>query len=117
MGAGASSTPKFTEEIKLIRQYLEEEGRDPDTFTLSKRVYVAVDRDKKRAEKKLREWFGRYSRDPEKISVAVYGSEDECIEELARVVAEGIDMLMVNPLYDFEEQVERLAKDVLPKLR
>ncbi|MDP7085585.1 MAG: LLM class flavin-dependent oxidoreductase [Dehalococcoidia bacterium] len=116
MGAGASSTSNFTEEIKLIRQYLEEEGRDPDTFTLSKRVYVAVDRDKKRADQKLREWFGRYSGDPEKIRVAVFGSEDECIDELAKVVAEGIEMLMVNPLYDFEEQAERLAKDVLPKL-
>jgi probable F420-dependent oxidoreductase len=117
MGAGASSIPVFTEEIKLIRQYLDEEGRDPNTFALSKRVYIAVDRDKKRAEQKLREWFGRYSGDPQKISVAVFGSEDECVEELAKVVAEGIDMLMVNPLYDFEEQAERLAKDVLPKLR
>jgi hypothetical protein len=59
---------------------------------------------------------GRYSGDPEKLNVAVFGSEEECIEDLAKVVAEGIDMLMVNPLYDFEEQVERLAKDVLPKL-
>jgi probable F420-dependent oxidoreductase len=117
MGAGAASIPKFIEEIKLIRQYLEEEGRDPKTFALSKRVYIAVDRDKKRADQKLREWFGRYSRDPEKIKVAVYGSKDECVEALAMIVAEGIDMLMVNPLYDFEEQAERLAKDVLPKLR
>ena len=116
MGAGASSIPAFTEEIKLVRQYLEEDGRDPTTFALSKRVYIAVDRNKKRADQKLREWFGRYSHDPEKISVAVFGSEDECIESLAKIVAEGIDMLMVNPLYDFEEQAERLAKDVLPKL-
>ncbi len=116
MSAGAASIPKFTEEIKLIRQYLEEEGRDPAAFTLSKRVYIAVDRDKKRADQKLREWFGRYSGDPEKKSVAVSGSEDECVEDLAKVVAQGIDMIMVNPLYDFDEQSERLAKDVLPKL-
>jgi hypothetical protein len=33
------------------------------------------------------------------------------------VADQGIQLLMVNPLFDFEEQVERLAKDVLPKVR
>ena len=36
MGAGASATLKFVEEIELIRQYLDEEGRDPDSFAISK---------------------------------------------------------------------------------
>ena len=118
MGAGATPIQDFKEEVKLLRQLLEEEGRDPATFALSKRVYVAVDRDKNRATDKLRDWFGRYYRDPEMaLRVSVIGNEEECAERLGDVAEQGIELLMVNPLYDFEDQAERLAKDVLPKLK
>ena len=48
--------------------------------------------------------------------VSVYGSEEECVEGLAEVASQGIDLLMLNPVYDFAEQMERLAADVQPKL-
>lgn len=118
MGAGATPTSAFKDELKLVRQLLEEEGRDPATFALSKRVYVAVDENKKRAGDKLQEWFGRYYGNPEMaLQVSVFGNEEECVDGLGEVAAQGIQLLMVNPLFDFEEQAERLAKDVLPKLR
>jgi len=117
MGAGATPTPAFKDELKLVRQHLDEAGRDPAGFTLSKRVYVAVEQDKNRASEKLREWFGRYYGEPERaLAVSVFGTEQECVDGLGEIIDQGIDMLLVNPLYDFEEQAERLAKDVLPKL-
>ena len=117
MGAGASSTSAFKGDIKTIRRCLEEEGRDPATFPLSKRVYVAVDRDKKRAAERLRSWFGvRYGNADMAEEVSVYGSEEECVEGLAEVASQRIDLLMLNPVYDFDEQMERLAADVQPKL-
>ena len=118
MGAGATPTQDFKEEVELLRHLLEEEGRDPATFALSKRVYVAVDSDKNRATDKLRDWFGRYYRDPDMaLRVSVIGNEEECAERLGEIAEQDIELLMLNPLYDFEEQAERLAKDVLPKLK
>ena len=118
MGAGATTTQDFKNEVKLVRQLLEEEGRDPATFALSKRVYVAVDRDKNRAAGRLREWFDLYYHRPDMaLQVSVYGGEEECAQGLAEVADQGIELIMVDPLYDFEEQAERLAKDVLPKLK
>ena len=118
MGAGVSTTSAFKDEIKLVRQLLVEEGRDPATFPLSKRVYVAVDRDKKRVRQKLQEWFGLYYRNAALgLNASVYGSEEECIEGLAEIVSEDLNMLMLNPVYDMMEQAERLARDVLPKLQ
>ena len=117
MGAGYSSTGEFKEAIKLVRGYMDEEGRDPAAFPLSKRVYVAVDRDKKRASQKLQEWFGHVYRNPARaLEVAVFGNEEECIDGLGEVVSQGIELLMLNPVYDMMEQSERLARDVLPKL-
>ena len=118
MGAGSTSTATFKQEIRLLKQLLEEEGRDPSTFALSKRVYVAVDGDKKGASEKLQEWFGQYYRNPAlALEVSVIGNEEECLEGLGEIVSEGVDLLMLNPVYHMEEQAERLAQDVLPKLR
>ena len=46
MGAGMSSTADFKKSVPLLRGYLEEEQRDPATFSISKRVYIAIDRDR-----------------------------------------------------------------------
>ncbi len=58
MGAGSSSSADFVRQAGEIRHFLEDAERDPATFAVSKRVYVAVDRDRGRAEQRLREWFG-----------------------------------------------------------
>ena len=121
VGAGNYSTSAAKETLQTIRQHLEEEGRDPASFPLALRTYIAVDRDKKRASQKLHEWFGKvYHYYPPvragAIESAVYGSEEECLDALGQIASLGIDLLIVNPVYDMLEQAERLAKDVLPKL-
>ena len=121
MGDGwmASSVPAslpFSEEIKLIKRYLEEEGRDPSTYSFSKRVYIAVDENKKRAEQKMKEWFGTLYKEPDLYSAAVFGSKQECIDKLSEIASLGFDLLIADSVYDDLEQVEILAKDVLPHL-
>jgi hypothetical protein len=76
-----------------------------------------VDQDKKGASRKLQQWFGQHYGNPDRaLEVSVFGSEAECVEGLAEVTSEGIDLLMLNPVYGLIEQAERLAQDVLPEL-
>jgi hypothetical protein len=42
MGAGSSSTAGFIREYTFIRRFLDEAGRDPATFMISKRVYYKL---------------------------------------------------------------------------
>ena len=58
IGAGGSSTAQFADEVKQLRVLLESAGRDPATFPLAKRVYIAVDDDKARAGQRLAERLG-----------------------------------------------------------
>ena len=117
MSAGAASTADFKGEIKLVRQFMEEEGRDPSTFKLSKRVYLYVDKDRDTAEKSLREWSAIIYQDPDRLPrTAVYGGVQDCVDGLGEVVEEGIELLMCNPVGDLHHQAEVLARDVLPKL-
>jgi len=117
MGAGSLSTAKFGEEVTLLRRLLQEAKRDPAAFPVAKRVYIAVDRDKARAGKRLTEWFGAFYGKPQMAEeVSVSGPPQECIEALKQVVAAGARMLMLNPVFDELEQLEVFASEIAPKL-
>ena len=118
MGAGASSTAQFIENAGYIRTYLEEADRDPSTFAVSKRVYLAIDNDEDRAESRLRQWFGAsiYKEADMASRVAVWGSTSQCVEKLAKIAEAGAQMLMLNPVFDHMEHLEALAQEVVPNL-
>jgi probable F420-dependent oxidoreductase len=117
MGAGSLSTAKFGEEVALLRRSLEAAGRDPATFPVAKRVYIAVDEDRARAGRRLTEWFGAFYHRPQLAEeVSVWGSVDQCAEGLRAVIAAGAGMLMLNPVFDDEAQVERFAAELAPRL-
>ena len=122
IGAGTAPLGSFRRQIRRMREILDAEGRDPASFVLAKRAYVAVDADREGASRKLREWFGRVYRHAPGVAEmglesAVFGTEQECIDQLGEIVSEGIELLIVNPIYDLMEQMERLAAAVLPRLR
>lgn len=117
MGAGSVSTRTFAEEVARLRALLREAGRDPERFPVGKRVYIAVDADRERAARRLAEWFGAfYGRPGLAAEVAVWGDADACVEELRRVIAAGARLLLLNPVYDELEQLERFAAELAPKL-
>ncbi|MCH7736437.1 MAG: TIGR03619 family F420-dependent LLM class oxidoreductase, partial [Chloroflexi bacterium] len=117
MGAGSSTTESFVTAVGQTKMYLEEAGRDPSSFTISKRVYVAVDGDENRAERRLREWFGkRYGNADMASQVAVWGSTAKVTEELAKVTGAGAEMVLLNPAFDDMEHLEVLAEEVIPNL-
>jgi hypothetical protein len=60
MGAGSASSAAFVRDSAPIRRFFKESQRDPATFGISKHVYLAVDNDKARAERRLRDWFERW---------------------------------------------------------
>jgi probable F420-dependent oxidoreductase len=118
IGAGASSTAAFAEVVAVLRKALVEAGRDPDAFPVSKRVYLAVDDDRERARRRLVEWFGGFYRDAalgERVSI--WGSPAECAARLSEVAAAGAQLLILNPMFDEREQLERLTHEVVPQVR
>ena len=118
MGAGNSTAQEFKKEVAQVRMYLEEAGRDPATFALSKRVYVQLDSDKNRASQKIHELFEQhYWNGPRGLEVSLFGSDQECLEGLSEIASSDLDLLILNPVYDDAEQAERLSQDLIPKLK
>ena len=111
MGAGSSSTEQFKQHVSILHEHLEASGRDPNTFPISKRVYIALDDDESRAEGRLREWFGRHYGSADMGSqVSVRGSVAKCAEGLEEIVDGGAQMLMLNPVFDQMDHLEELRK-------
>ena len=123
MGAGPTTTLAFGDQVEHIRRFLDEHDRDPATFPISKRVYLAVDDDEKRAKQGLDDFFAeRYpwmiQSNPNFVAdICVWGKPERVAEGLREVIDRGARMIVLNPLWDFVEQMERLAEDVLPELR
>ncbi len=114
MGAGSSILSDFTTQNSQLQQYLDEADRDPATFRISKRVYLAIDNDKVRAEQRPVEWFGNYYGNAEMgRRVAVWGSRDEVIEKCLEFVTAGAQHLLLHPVFDEMEHMEQLAAEVM----
>jgi probable F420-dependent oxidoreductase len=117
MGAGSSSSADFVMQAEQLRGFLDEAKRDPKEFTVSKRVYIAIDDDRARAERRLRDWFGmRYKNADMASHVAIWGSRAECIDKLGDLIRAGAQHLLLNPVFDEMRHLELLASDVIPKL-
>jgi probable F420-dependent oxidoreductase len=117
MGAGSSSTEAFVKHMELVRRELDLANRDPVTFRISKRVYLAIDDDRDRAERRLREWFAlRYGNEDMATRDSIWGSAAQCTDELAAVVEAGAQHLLLNPVFDDREHLEILAEEIVPNL-
>ena len=117
MGAGSSSSGSFIRESARLRDMLADAKRNPATFHFAKRVYLAVDSDKARAERRIREWFGkRYKNADLGPKVSIWGSAAECTEKIQKIVNGGAQQIVFNPLFDEMEHLDICAKEIMPHL-
>jgi probable F420-dependent oxidoreductase len=119
IGAGSSTTAQFAQQARIMRDELQQQRRDPGGFTIAKRVYIAIDDDPGIAHDRIAaaldrrySYFGLSNLD----AVAVAGTAEDCIAGLRDIAAAGAQMILLNPLFDEAEQMQRLASEVIPRL-
>jgi len=101
IGAGSIPMSTFLEDVKKL----------PPQFPKAKRLYLAFGENLPR----LQEWFGAFYHKPELADqVAVWGSPQRIADEIKRLKQSGVSHVLLNPVFDEEKQMERLAAEVLP---
>jgi probable F420-dependent oxidoreductase len=109
MGPGSSSAADFVQHVGHLRRFLDEAGRDPATFPISKRVYLAIDDDAGRAEQRLRGWFAHtYGNADMANRVAFWGPQPQVFEQITALVNAGAQHLLLHPVFDYDEQLDAL---------
>jgi probable F420-dependent oxidoreductase len=110
LGAGSSPSAGFGDQRGIVVEALRDAGRDPDAFPIGKRVYVAVEDTEGRARDRLTPLLdGMYDAPGLTDRVALCGPPEACAEHLRGLVAAGAGELLLNPMYDYLEQLEALA--------
>lgn len=110
IGAGISTVDDFKEQASVVRASLDAMGRDPATFTVAKRLYIAVSPDRDRSLERMRAWSKVFYGDTTMADqAAVVGHLDFCMQKLSELRDSGADLVVLNPVYDVLEQMELLA--------
>ncbi len=114
MGAGSQTTAQFTEQVKVVREELRAQGRDPTTYRVGKRVYVHVENDAARGRQQLADALTRHYGRGAWSEHVLAGPPEACAAGIRAVVDAGAELILLNPLLDDAQQLERLATEVIP---
>jgi probable F420-dependent oxidoreductase len=113
MGAGGSSTEDFRRAVPLLRSALEQAGRDPATFPISKRIFVAVDDRPEVARAELHRWYSEVYHNPGGTDTSgIHGTREHVRARVEEIAAMGADHLLLNPVSRYVEQLDALAEVV-----
>jgi probable F420-dependent oxidoreductase len=104
-----------------IRGFAKEAGKDPDKLLNASQLPIRIGRSRAAVEAEMMEWLGKewdYASwsDSTKDS-AILGTVDECVEQLKAHLAVGVQKLIFVP-YRYEmDQIETIARDIIPRLK
>jgi len=99
-----------------IRTAQVESMQDSTNFQIAKRVYLAIDDNATHAHQRVEDELKRIYRSAGLSKIAVYGPPSACITGLREVAAAGAQLIQLHLLFDDDEQMERLAAEVIPHL-
>jgi probable F420-dependent oxidoreductase len=116
MGAGSQTPEQFAEQVRVVREELSAQSRDPAGFRIGKRVYIHVDDDEERGRRALDGALSRHYGRGNWSEHITAGSPERCAEAVRGVAAAGAELILFNPLLDDARQLERLATEVIPAL-
>ncbi len=114
-------TPEsFAKSWAKVRNFAEKGGKDPDSLVNANQLPIMIGpRDK--VEGPMNEWlntewdFASWS--DSTAESAIMGTAEECAEQLQAHIEAGLERIIFVPYRYEREQVEAIARDVIPKLK
>src|SRR5213596_140381 len=115
-------TPEsFRRSWEKVLAFAREAGRDPKTLTGTNQLAIYVGRSRAETESPMRQWlqteWGVAAWSESTIEHAIRGSVSECVEQLRAHVASGVHRIILIPYRYQPEQVEVIAREIVPALR
>jgi len=115
-------TPEdFKKSWDKIRNFGEEAGKNPDELMNASQLPICIGETRAAVEDKMMDWLNKEWDFPEnsdcKRESAVMGNVDDCVAQLQAQIDAGVQKIIFVP-YKYEmDQVETIAKEIIPRLR
>jgi alkanesulfonate monooxygenase len=115
-------TPEgFTKSWAKVRGYAEEAGKDPAALLNANQLPIYVGASRAAVEAPMMEWLGQewdYAAWSDSTKdAAIFGTVDECVAQLQAQLAVGVQKLIFIPYRYQMDQVEVIAREIIPRLR
>ena len=115
-------TPEaFTRSWEKIETFAKEAGKDPATLQNGNQLPIMIGKSREDVKARMMEWlqtewdFASWSEST--ADSAVMGTPEECLEQLRAHVDVGIQRIVLVPYRYEREQIEIIAREILPKLQ
>jgi probable F420-dependent oxidoreductase len=111
----------FAKSWAKIRDFAKAAGKDPDSLLNAAQLPIRIGKSRAEVEPGMMEWLGTewdYAAWSESTKdSAILGTVDECVEQLKAHLAVGVQKLIFVP-YRYEmEQIEIIAREIIPRLK
>jgi probable F420-dependent oxidoreductase len=115
-------TPEgFAKSWAKVRGFAEEAGRDPDALINANQLPIYIGASREAVEAPMMEWLGQewdYAAWSDSTKeAAIIGTADECVAQLRAQLAVGVQKLIFIPYRYRMDQIEIIARDIIPRLR
>jgi probable F420-dependent oxidoreductase len=114
-------TPEsFTRSWQKVLDFARAAGRDPRHLSATNQLAICVGRSRAETDGPVRHWLqtewdvAAWSEST--IDHAIHGSVEECVAQLRPHIAAGIHRIVLIPYRYQPEQVERIAREILPRV-
>jgi len=111
----------FAKSWGKIKSFAQAAGRDPDKLLNASQLPIHIGKSRQAVEAPMMEWltkewdFAAWSESTKES--AIMGTVDECVEQLRAHVAVGTQKIIFVPYKYDMEQIETIAREVIPRLK
>ena len=110
----------FARVWQKVRGFAEEAGRNPDELISTNQLPICIG-PRGKIEAPMKHWlqteWDYASWSESTMDSAIMGTVEECVEQLETHIATGIDRIIFVPYKYEKEQVEAIAKEIIPRLQ
>jgi probable F420-dependent oxidoreductase len=115
-------TPQgFTKSWTKIRNFAAEAGKDPNKLLNAAQLPIIVGKSKDAVNDEMMDWLNKEWDFPAQSDCtrdsAVMGSVDECVAQLKEHFAVGVQKIIFVPYRYRMDQIETIAREIVPRLR
>jgi alkanesulfonate monooxygenase len=111
----------FKKSWAKLRNFATEAGKDPDSLLNASQLPIMIGSSKEAVRDDMMDWLNKEWDFPEHSDCsresAIMGSVDECVEQLREHLDAGVQKIIFVPYKYQMDQVELIAKEIIPRLK